>query len=199
MLASNYHKVDVRVLCAQILESSIKDKSKYQLGLTKIFFRAGLLAGFEQYRSTKLNALATLIQKNFQRYMAVKQYQNLRRTTIGLQSIWRARLAKRLMEQMRRDAAVILIQKNARGYLQRLRYKRTTLAIVAVQSRASPSRLLYLFMDQGLIKVYDDSRPGCICSKSIPGRSSRIFGHSITKFITWMASHPPHTAIVHPY
>jgi myosin-5 len=135
MLVANYHKVDLRLLCTQILEGSIKDKSKYQLGLTKIFFRAGVLGGFEQYRSTRLNALATLIQKNFQRFMAVKRYQNLRRTTIGIQSIWRAKLAKRLMEEMRRDAAAILIQRNARGYLERLRYKRTTLAIVAVQSR----------------------------------------------------------------
>ena len=58
---------DIRTLCTRILESTIKDADKFQVGLSKIFFRAGLLARFEQYRTSRLNALATLMQKNFRR------------------------------------------------------------------------------------------------------------------------------------
>ncbi|SCZ93083.1 BZ3500_MvSof-1268-A1-R1_Chr6-2g08450 [Microbotryum saponariae] len=125
-----------REMCKQILETSIKEEDKYQVGLTKIFFRAGLLARFEQLRSQRLNALATLMQKNVRRHQALKSYQNLRRAVIGTQARWRATLARRAAEKERRDRAAVIIQSNMRGHLQRLRFVRARHAIVAVQAIA---------------------------------------------------------------
>ncbi|KAG8681397.1 Myosin type-2 heavy chain 1 [Ceratobasidium sp. 394] len=54
----------IKDLCGMILNVTIKDEDKYQAGLTKIFFRAGMLAYLEAQRSDKLNSLVTLVQKN---------------------------------------------------------------------------------------------------------------------------------------
>lgn len=128
---------DIRTLCTRILESTIKDADKFQVGLSKIFFRAGLLARFEQYRTSRLNALATLMQKNFRRHMAVKRFADIRRAAVGIQTVWRATLARRAAEVLRREGAALLIQRTARGFLQRERFLRAKQTIVGLQSRAS--------------------------------------------------------------
>ncbi|KAM0754413.1 myosin V [Meredithblackwellia eburnea MCA 4105] len=125
---------DLRTFSTRILEATIKEEDKYQVGLTKIFFRAGLLARFEQYRTNRLNALVTLMQKNFKRHMAVKQYSDIRKATIGIQTVWRATLAKRKAEELRRTRAAILIQRNARGFLQRSKFLQARQAVVGIQS-----------------------------------------------------------------
>ena len=120
----------------------MKDEDKYQVGLTKIFFRAGLLASFEQFRVDRLNALATLMQKNFQRHMAVKRYQNLRRAAIGIQTVWRMVLAKRLAEERRREVAAGVLQRFAKGILLRKSYQSSLRSIITVQARQSSFHLL---------------------------------------------------------
>ena len=67
--------LQLQPLCSLILERTINDPDKYQSGLTKIFFRAGMLAALESLRSGRLNALVTVVQKNMRRRMAVKKYQ----------------------------------------------------------------------------------------------------------------------------
>lgn len=136
---------EIRTLCTRILESTIKDTDKFQVGLTKIFFRAGLLARFEQLRAARLNELATLMQKNVRRHLAVKNYSALRRAVIGVQTVWRAQLAKRRAEEERRERAALLIQRTARGYLQRQKYLQTRSAIVGLQSGESPRANLRVF------------------------------------------------------
>ena len=69
--------LELQPLCNLILERTINDPDKYQSGLTKIFFRAGMLAALESLRSGRLNALVTIVQKNMRRRMAVKKYQEL--------------------------------------------------------------------------------------------------------------------------
>lgn len=128
---------DIRTLCTRILESTIKESDKYQVGLSKIFFRAGLLAQFEQFRVARLNALATLMQKNFLRHMAVKRFRNLKRSAVGIQTVWRRVLAKRAAEERRREAAASLIQRFLRGVLARKSYTRTLKAVVTVQASTS--------------------------------------------------------------
>ena len=59
--------LQLQELCNLILERTINDPDKYQSGLTKIFFRAGMLAALESLRSERLNSLVTLVQKNVRR------------------------------------------------------------------------------------------------------------------------------------
>jgi len=129
---------DLRTLCSDILSSTISEADKYQVGLTKIFFRAGLLARFEQLRTNRLNELTTLIQKNVRRYIAQRDYKRLQKSAVGLQALWRGKDARKRAQAMRQDRAAVQIQKAARGYLERSRFQRARQAVLAVQSSEFP-------------------------------------------------------------
>ncbi|KAG1843599.1 myosin 5 [Suillus subalutaceus] len=137
--------MELRPLCSLILERTINDPDKYQSGLTKIFFRAGMLAALESLRSEKLNALVTIVQKNMRRRMAVKKYQELRRATIKIQTWWRGILARRLVENIRRDFAARRLQTGVRRFIQRSNFLQTRQSIVLFQSRirGAQARRLY--------------------------------------------------------
>ena len=156
LVSSEQWGPEIRTLCTRILETTIKDTDKYQVGLTKIFFRAGLLARFEQLRTDRLNQLATLMQKNVRRHLAVKNYTALRKAVIGVQTAWRATLAKRRAEEEKREKAAVLIQSTARGFLERQKFLRVKSTIVAIQSsefdisRSPPDLELTLALSQSL-------------------------------------------------
>ena len=128
-------KLELRPLCSLILEKTINDPDKYQNGLTKIFFRAGMLAALESLRSERLNALVTIVQKNMRRRMAVKRYQQLRNATIKIQTWWRGILARRLVERIRRNVAAKRLQTGVRRFLQRSKFLQVRRTVIAVQSR----------------------------------------------------------------
>lgn len=125
---------DVKAFCQLLLQRTLRDEDKYQIGLSKIFFRAGMVAQLEALRTARLNALVTLVQKNVRRRIAYKQYQDLRQKTIRIQSWWRGVLGRRLAEETKKHAAAVLIQRVSRAYLQRRSYQQTRQAVVAIQS-----------------------------------------------------------------
>ena len=127
--------LQLKPLCSLVLERTINDPDKYQSGLTKIFFRAGMLAALESLRSGRLNALVTIIQKNMRRRMAVKKYQELRKATIKIQTWWRGILARRFVEGIRRTTAATRLQSAIRRYAQRKRFLDIRNGIVLFQSR----------------------------------------------------------------
>ncbi|KAJ7752131.1 myosin 5 [Mycena metata] len=127
--------MDLRTLCTKILEKTITDKDKYQNGLTKIFFRAGMLAALEAFRSDRLNAMVTVVQKNMRRRMAVKKYQQLRQSTIKIQTWWRGVMARKLVEFIKREVSAKRLQTIGRRFIQRKRFLETKNAITLFQSR----------------------------------------------------------------
>lgn len=127
--------MDLRHLCSTILAKTIADPDMYQNGLTKIFFRAGMLAALESFRSERLNAMVTVVQKNVRRRLAVKNYKNLRAATIKIQTWWRGILAKRFVEGIRREVAAVRLQKTIRGFLQRKRFLDVRRGVILFQSR----------------------------------------------------------------
>lgn len=127
--------LELKHLCSLILERTINDPDKYQSGLTKIFFRAGMLAALESLRSNRLNGLVTIVQKNMRRRMAVKRYTELRRATIKIQTWWRGILARRMVESVRREVASIRLQRVARQFIQRKRFTEIRRGIVLFQGR----------------------------------------------------------------
>ncbi|KAF9533339.1 P-loop containing nucleoside triphosphate hydrolase protein [Crepidotus variabilis] len=127
--------LDLRGLCSTILDKTIADVDMYQNGLTKIFFRAGMLAALESFRSDRLNTMVTLVQKNVRRQLAMKQYKKLRSATIKIQTWWRGILARRFVEDIRREVSAMRLQAGIRTYLQRKRFSQIRQAIVLFQSR----------------------------------------------------------------
>ncbi len=44
LVRSQHWTPEARKLCSTILDASIKDSDKFQVGITKIFFRAGMVS-----------------------------------------------------------------------------------------------------------------------------------------------------------
>lgn len=132
--------LELKALCTLVLDRTLNDQDKYQTGLTKIFFRAGILAALESLRGEKLNSLATVIQKNMRRRVAVNKYRNLRRATVKIQTWWRGILARRFVEGVRREVAAIRLQTVTRRFVQRRNFLQVRNGIVRLQSRMSSTR-----------------------------------------------------------
>ncbi|KAL7314137.1 Myosin type-2 heavy chain 1 [Mucor circinelloides] len=113
---------DVRELCQVILDACIRDTDKYQVGETKIFFRAGQLAYLEKLRSDRFDACATVLQKNIRRFVYRHRYLKMKEMTIKLQCLARVLIAKKQLRQLQQEKAAIIIQKNFRRFSARKEY-----------------------------------------------------------------------------
>ena len=67
-------KLDLGVTCKNLLDIYIKDENLYQLGKTKIFFRAGQVAYMEKVRSDMMYRCAVIIQKTIRCYQSRKTF-----------------------------------------------------------------------------------------------------------------------------
>lgn len=125
---------DIQALCRQILEKTIPDQDRYQIGLTKIFFRAGMLASLESMRAHRLNSLVTLVQKNYRRHVAMKQYRQMKTSAVKIQTAWRGYAARKMASELRRERAALKLQTAIRGWIARREYTKTRQAIIKIQA-----------------------------------------------------------------
>ncbi|KAI9245964.1 P-loop containing nucleoside triphosphate hydrolase protein [Sporodiniella umbellata] len=125
---------EVKTVCKAVLDQHVNDPNKYQVGLTKIFFRAGQLAYMEKLRTDQLNASATVLQKNMRGYLARLRYLRVKGLVLALQSIARRQCAKRKMEWIRQEHAATVIQTCWRRYIARKRYLQTRAFVIRLQS-----------------------------------------------------------------
>ncbi|CED82498.1 myosin 5 [Phaffia rhodozyma] len=145
LIRSEHWQKELKDVCSLILDDTIKEEDKYQVGLTKIFFRAGMLAYLEALRAERLNALVTLVQKNLRRRVAANRYKALKTSTVRIQAWWRGVQARKQVETLRRETAAVKIQRVGRGFLQRQQYRQSKAAAVKIQSvvRGFQSRRAY--------------------------------------------------------
>lgn len=111
---------EIREMANAILKKALgegtnKGLNKYQLGLTKIFFRAGMLAFLENLRTRRLNDCAVLIQKNLRCKYYRRKYLAARESIMLFQALVRGCQARQQAEEVRRIKAAITIQKVWRG------------------------------------------------------------------------------------
>lgn len=75
---------------AQIIRSVPLPAAEFGIGLTKVFIRSPrTLYELNEFRNLRLNALATLIQKNFRCYSQKNHFQNMKKSQIMISSAWR--------------------------------------------------------------------------------------------------------------
>ncbi|KAI4350068.1 hypothetical protein L6164_010593 [Bauhinia variegata] len=123
---------DEKVVCQKILEKvGLKG---YQIGKTKVFLRAGQMAELDARRAQVLSNAAKTIQRRIRTHQARKHYLALRMVTIFVQSFCRGRLACKLYDNIRREAAAKKIQKNTHRYQARKAYKRLQASALTVQT-----------------------------------------------------------------
>jgi myosin-5 len=106
----------------------------YQIGKTKIFLRAGQMAELDARRTEVLAGATKLIQRQIRTYLTRKEFLGQKRATIYMQKLWRAKLARKLYQNMRREAASICIQKNIRAHRARKNYTKLQASATVIQT-----------------------------------------------------------------
>ncbi|KAK9125622.1 hypothetical protein Scep_014468 [Stephania cephalantha] len=119
----------------------------YQIGKNKVFLRAGQMAELDARRIEILANAARTIQRQIRTHLTRKEFVSLRRATINSQKLWRAQLARKLYEQLRREAASICIQKHARAHRARKAYIELSASAIVIQTglRAMAARSEYRY------------------------------------------------------
>ncbi|KAH8174246.1 myosin head (motor domain) domain-containing protein [Sarocladium implicatum] len=124
------------ILSKALGTSSERGLDKYQLGLTKIFFRAGMLAFLENLRTSRLDACAIMIQKNLKARYYRRQYLDARESIIQSQALVRGYMARRQAQELRTIKAATTIQRVWRGSKQRKSFLKIRQDMVAFESVA---------------------------------------------------------------
>ncbi|GFR45863.1 hypothetical protein Agub_g7314 [Astrephomene gubernaculifera] len=108
--------------------------SGFQLGLTKVFMRAGQMAQLDKLRTDTLNVAAITIQRFVRGMQARRRFEAARAAVLTIQCAARAWAARKLTMQLRREKAALTIQTMWRGYKARTTYLEQRRLIMAVQS-----------------------------------------------------------------
>ncbi|KAG6395092.1 hypothetical protein SASPL_145684 [Salvia splendens] len=106
----------------------------YQIGKSKVFLRAGQMAELDARRAEVVAHAVRRIQRQIRTHLTRKEFIILRKASINIQKLWRARIACKLYEHMRREAASIRIQKHARTRAARNSYIKLQEAAVVIQT-----------------------------------------------------------------
>ncbi|KAI9303293.1 P-loop containing nucleoside triphosphate hydrolase protein [Cunninghamella echinulata] len=113
---------DPHELSSIILDATITDKTMYQVGQTKLFFRAGQLAYLEKLRADKFNESATLLQKNIRRFICRKKHLRVQQLILKLQAIARQKMGVKQLKELKNNRAATMIQTQWRRFIARKNY-----------------------------------------------------------------------------
>ncbi|RKO98816.1 hypothetical protein CXG81DRAFT_15404 [Caulochytrium protostelioides] len=141
---------DARAMALAIVSASIHAEDKYQMGLTKIFFRAGQLAFLEKLRTERLRACVVTLQKNMRRVLYQRRFLAMRAAAIRIQTAYRGHRARQEATRRRQTAAAVRLQTAVRAWLARHHYQNLRRATLFVQAivRAKIARRERLGRDQ---------------------------------------------------
>lgn len=96
--------------CAtEIIKNERLTAAQFQIGVTKVFLRAGLVALFEQRLKEKLERAAIKLQKHIRGFVKRKQFLRMKRDAVTIQCRVRRLLAQHLLKVKKRDFLSLLI------------------------------------------------------------------------------------------
>lgn len=104
----------------------------WQIGVTRVFLRAGQLAVLEVARSHRVAELVTKVQASLRGLLARRAYARKKAAAVTLQAAWRGHMGRQLAVARRQDRAAVVLQKYWRrhcahsAYLAVIRNKRAT-------------------------------------------------------------------------
>ncbi|KAK5135961.1 hypothetical protein LTR08_004419 [Meristemomyces frigidus] len=129
LIPSDQWTKEIREMANAILRQALGEgkndgTDKYQLGLTKIFFRAGMLAFLENLRTNRLNGAAIMIQKNLRAKYYRRRYLEAINSIRDFQAFARAIMARQRAQGARRQKGATTIQRVWRGQKERKSYLR---------------------------------------------------------------------------
>ncbi|KAJ3404664.1 Myosin type-2 heavy chain 1 [Chytriomyces hyalinus] len=157
LVPSSQWTSDPKVLTGRIAEGAIREPGLYQVGLTKIFFRAGQLAFLEKRRSEKLRYCVVLIQKNIRMFVNRRAYLRRKEAAIAIQSAFRGYSARTKYQKERSDRAATKIQSTFRRHaaMKTLSKKKNAILTIQTQLRTiNAARVLAnLRRDRAAVKI----------------------------------------------
>ncbi|KAL2510788.1 Myosin-11 [Abeliophyllum distichum] len=123
---------DEKAACKKLLEKM--GLAGAQTGKTKVFLRAGQMAELDARRALKLSNAAKKIQRKIRTHIARTHFIALQKSAVCIQSLCRGRLACRVFDNMKREAASLKIQTSLRGHLARKSYTTLKYSVVVLQT-----------------------------------------------------------------
>ncbi|XP_022758363.1 myosin-16 isoform X2 [Durio zibethinus] len=150
ILEGNYEE---NVACKWIMEKM--GLSRYQMGKTKIFLRAGHMSELDARKAKVLGESAIVVQKQIRSHLTRKHYVGMRTASIRIQTAWRGKLARELYKDMKSDAAAVKIQKTFRRQVARRNYIDTKSSAIVLQTglRAMAARNVFRYEAQNKAAV----------------------------------------------
>ncbi|KAL8909638.1 MAG: hypothetical protein Q9207_000136 [Kuettlingeria erythrocarpa] len=138
LIPSSSWTAEIRSMANAILTKALghganRGLDKYQLGLTKIFFRAGMLAFLENLRTSRLKDCAIMIQKNLRCKYYRRKYLEARSSVLLLQALARGSAARKCAQGVRRIRAATTIQKVWKGQKERKQYNEVRNNVILLQ------------------------------------------------------------------
>lgn len=127
-------EAEAKKATAELMDKIVKDDHKYQIGKTKVFFKAGILGYLEKLRSQKIKESAIVIQKHLRGYQERKRYVAAQQSLLLLQSTIRGYLTRERVRRQREKEAATSLQSLARGYTVRKRVNAAIGSLVSVQA-----------------------------------------------------------------
>lgn len=125
---------DVKALTEKILSITDTHPSKYQLGLNKVFFKAGMLAHLEKLRNDKQQQSIIQIQKKIKGKFWRNWYLDTTASLKALQNLLHGEYVRSIVDNEIRTESAVMIQKNIKALKVRRETKQIMESIVKIQS-----------------------------------------------------------------
>ncbi|XP_024926209.3 myosin-11 [Ziziphus jujuba] len=152
---------DEKVACKNILEKM--GLKGFQIGKTKVFLRAGQMAELDARRAEVLSNAAKTIQRRVRTHQARQRFIAMRKAAIVVQSLWRGRMACKLFDHMKKEAAAVKIQKHVRRYHARKKFRSLHMSVLVLQTglRAMAAHKAFRFRKQTKAAIIIQARWRC--------------------------------------
>ncbi|KAI0199074.1 P-loop containing nucleoside triphosphate hydrolase protein [Astrocystis sublimbata] len=141
LIPSTRWQTEIRQLVKEILAQALgtltgTGNDSYQLGLTKIFFRAGMLAHLENLRQNRMSEAAIMIQKNLKAKYYRRKFLEAREAIVAFQTLARANATRIKAQELRTIKAATTIQRVWRGHKERMSFLRIRSDLILAQAAA---------------------------------------------------------------
>ncbi|RLN54191.1 hypothetical protein BBJ29_003794 [Phytophthora kernoviae] len=112
----------IKTQCEELMEKLLPGRNiqDYQVGLTRVYFREGVLEELETKRGWALRKYAIVLQKNVRCWLVRRQFLRKKQRIVIIQKYWRRHVLRKRFLEMRRG--VVLLQAQARGVSARKMY-----------------------------------------------------------------------------
>lgn len=199
LLVQSIANQDKLSACIAILHRFNIAPEMYQVGITKLFLRAGQIDRLEEIRARTLRGILS-VQNAFRTHKARSHFKNLKSVTIILQALLRSkRIKKEYIILRERHRAAVTIQKEFKCRISREKYTRTLKMVILVQAVTRgwlARRRTRIIQQQLQKKPVAEHMLADKCSGDLNGSRNDV--HTQEKQFAEEASQPEMTVTVRP-